>query len=57
MFSVTAKAIEFTSSLRGSIDSKGFKGSSPFVPFIKASSINAALQPLEVISLPSEDVR
>ena len=56
VFSVTAKLIESTSSLRGSINAKGFKRSSPFVPFIKASLINIAYQPLEVISL-SDDLR
>ena len=57
MSSVTVKSIESTSSLRVLVDVKGSKGSSPFVPFIKAFSINAAFQPLEVISLPSDDVR
>ena len=56
MFSVTAKSIEPTSSKRV-IDAKGSKGSSPFVLFNKASSINAAFEPLGVISIPSDDIR
>ena len=46
VFSVTAKSIESTSSLRASIDAERSKGSIPFV-----------YQQLKAISLPSDDAR
>ena len=57
VFRDTATSVESTSSLRGFIDAKGSKGSSPFVLFIKAYSIYAASLSLEVIFLPSNNVR
>lgn len=57
VFRDTVTLVESTSSLRGLIDAKGSKGSSPFVLFNKASSINAAFEPLGVISILSDDIR